>query len=236
MEGFRTDAVLIATVAIDAINSIWRHDYKVPARKPKSAPLDYAEFLDRFAADPATGLICVVFLAQDMAASRAARLHPMAQRLLRARAADDGPPPSRPTFREWPHTHKDCTWSDLVTEEPALAAEKELERAAKEYTRGALAYRLFRCGTAHHYSRGDRTSDFSSGIDAEISYSAPMAMGGRIRPIGVKLGIGRLTTWLRACATNYATECTRHALRPATNFDASRVSLTSLASVWRTVR
>jgi hypothetical protein len=230
--GFRTEAYLMTTVAIDALAAIWRHDFGMPEA---SGTKNFASFVREFVADPAAERICVVFFAEDLLAFGPARLHPVAQRLLEQRAASRNRVPGV-VEGEAPHAHKDVTWTDLVVEEPSLANENALEELAEDYTRSALAYRLYRCGPAHALSRGSRTSGFSSGDgDDEISYFPRYLSGNVTLPISLKIGIKTFTQWLRTAATRYAAACAKAGKRPADNFDASASSLALLHKKWRKV-
>lgn len=231
--GFRTEAFLVATVAIDALAQLWRHDFKLTG---EDGPLNFAAFVDQFAGDPRSRLVCVVFLAEDMLTHSTTRLHPAAQRLLEARAAWAGPKPREVHSRECPHAHRDASWADLIVEEPSLAGETSLQSVARYYTRAALAYRLYRCGPAHAFSRGSRTSGFSDiKGDDEISYFPPYRSGGFVRPISLKIGIRTFTGWLRSAATNYAAECIASEKTPGFGFDASATSLANLTKKWKSV-
>lgn len=231
--GFQTEAFLMTTVAIDALAAIWRHDFGL---SDESGPLDFAAFVREFVADPAGELICVVFLAEDMITHGPVRLHAIAQGLLEGRAASRGQKPTEMEFRESPHAHRDVTWSDLIAEEPSLASEKELEMLARHYTRSALAYRLYRCGPAHGFARGSRTSGFSEPAgDDEISYFPSYVVGGVVKPISLKIGIRAFTQWLRTAATNYAAACGAAGKKPADGFDASATSLANLRGKWKDV-
>jgi hypothetical protein len=231
--GFQTEAFLMTTVAIDALAAIWRQDFGV---SDEGGPLNFAAFVREFVADPAAELICIVFSAEDMLTHGLARLHAIAQDLLEGRAASRGPKPAGFEFRESPHAHRDVTWNDLVKEVPLLAHEKGLEKLARHYTRSALAYRLYRCGPAHGFARGSRTSGFSDPVgDDEISYFPSYVAGGVVKPISLKIGIRAFTQWLRTAATNYAGVCSATGKRPADGFDASATSLAKLRGKWKGV-
>jgi hypothetical protein len=228
--GFQTDAFLIATVAIDSIGAVSRHDFAQPYQ---GGPLSFTAFVNAFASDPATDQLCVVFLAEDMITFGSPRLHAIARRMLQKRAADPTVEVTELTFRESPHAYEDVTWADLVKEEPALAGELELEKIARHYTRAALTYRLYRCGPGHAYSRGSRTSGLADPRDNdEISYSPAHMVRGVKRPISLHIGLHTLTRWLRTSATNYAKQCRAAGKAIAAGFDASSDSLENLKDKW----
>lgn len=227
---FRTDAFLIATVAIDSIGAIWRHDFAKPF---ESGPLDFAAFLRFFGDDPETDKICVVFLAEDIIAFGSARLHAVARRMLQKRAADPTVKVEEFEFRESPHAYEDATWADLVNEEPTLASETDLAQIARQYTRAALTYRLYRCGPGHAYSRGSRTSGFADPRDDdEISYFPAYVVRGVLQPISLHIGLHTLTRWLRASASNCARQYRTAGKVIAATFDASSESLDNLKAKW----
>lgn len=228
--GFRTDAFLIATVAIDSIGAIWQHDFAQPF---ESGPLNFAAFLSAFGGDPETNKICVVFLAEDMIAFGSSRLHAVARRMLQKRAADPTVKVEENEFRECPHAHEDATWTDLIKEEPALANEAELEKIARQYTRAALTYRLYRCGPGHAYSRGSRTSGFADPRDDdEISYFPAHVVRGALQPISLHIGLHTVTRWLRASASNCASQYRTAGKVIAASLDASSESLDNLKAKW----
>jgi hypothetical protein len=227
--GFRTEAYLIATTAINALAAIRKHDDKRPAN---GAALQFAEFLDDFAGDARTKRLAVVFLAEDAIRSGPPRLHQVAYRLLEDRAAIRGSNVEF-EFRESPHAHRDIAWSDLVAEVPEFGREARLQAIARHYSYGALLYRLYRCGPAHALSRPDRATVFSQNEpDAEISYFPEYLAGGRVRPISLKIGLLAVTGWLRAVATAYAEHCHTAGRRPADGFEPGAETLASLAHVW----
>lgn len=229
-ERFRTEAYLLATVAIGALSAIRKHDDGL-AHQP--AALEFAQFLDDFGGDPRTSHVAVVFLAEDAVRGGPARLHEVAYRLLEDRSAIRGTKPTSFEFRESPHAHRDCTWEALATEVPAFASEPKLRDVAKHYTYGALLYRLYRCGPAHALSRPYRATVFSQDEpDDEISYFPEFLAGGRVRPISLKIGLLAATNWLRASATAYAAHCAARDRRPADGFEPGAESLASLARVW----
>ncbi len=234
-DGWRHEAVLIATVALDALANIREHDHKL---KRINGAERLSQFVQRYAGDPDTRKIAVVFLAEDILAIGPARLHEVARRLLLAR---DVNPAQEATssfeFQASPFAHLDCEWDELVNKEPALAPENDIEKLARErYTYPALLYSLTRCAVVHSLTRGTRTSDFSRDEpDDEISYLPPYEDAGRMRPISQKVGLRRITTWLRTATTNYAAECEHHGIRPADGFDANAKSLDQLYGAWKKV-
>ncbi len=231
----RTEAYLIASVALDALATIAEAAGHVPANQRPALRL--AEFVAQHADPVLARRLAVVFVAQDMIACGPARLHPIATRLLTARAALKGPKPTEWEMRESPHAHRDADWAGLVKEEPALASETKLEAVAAEYSYPALVYRLYRCGPAHALSRGSRTSGFSRAApDDEISYFPEWVSDGVVRPIGLKVGLLVITGWVRKCASSYAAHCrTLGGVEPAKGFDPSAESLDRLAKVWKSV-
>jgi hypothetical protein len=234
-EDARTEAYLIASVALDALATIADAAGHVPANQRPALRL--AEFVAQHADPVLARRLAVVFLAQDMIANGPVRLHPIATRLLTVRAAAKGPKPTELEMRECPHAHRDTDWAGLVTEEPALASEARLEAIAAEYSYPALVYRLYRCGPAHALSRGSRTSGFSQAApDDEISYFPEWISNGVVRPIGLKVGLLVITGWVRKCASSYALHCTAlGASEPARGFDPSAESLERLARVWKSI-
>lgn len=231
--GWRHEAVLIATVALDALANIWEHDHKLQRTNGANR---LAQFVQQYAGDPETKKIAVVFLAEDMLAFGHPRLHEVARRLLVARHVN----PSKEVapsfeFQASPLAHLDCEWNALAVEEPDLAPENGIRKLASErYAYPALLYTLTRCAVAHSLTRGSRTSDFSrDDSDDEISYFPPYEASGRTRPISQKVGLRRVTTWLRTAATNYAAECEELDIKPAGGFDANAKSLRHLYSAWK---
>lgn len=231
--GHRTAAKLLAAVTLDSLAQIWEHDYG-----PKhfgGSDLRLAAFIATFAEEPQASHIAVVLFAEDLARLGPPRLAPIAKRLLAGRAAAQ-PPLLTMEFGEMPYAHRDADWRALIAEEPELD-KPTIEKVARHYMYPALVYRLIRCGLAHSFTTGSRTTDFSSPAgDDEISYFGRMKIGGKLRPISIKFGILTLTRWLRTSATLYAEQCERNGKRPADNFDASNESLAKLDRKWKDVR
>ena len=239
-QGWRNEAHLVATVALDSLANIWRHTLEpLPANAAKSSALRQLEFVQKFTGDPDVNRIVVIFLAEDIIARRVTRLIPLAERLLRARVASYRERPTVMEMRESPAAHLDKDWQELVHEEPDLARETALEKTARHYTYPAMLWRLYRCSLAHSLSKGDRTSDFSgSEPDDEVSYFPAWTDGARQRPISLKLGLKATTNWIRAGVTGYAKECTQQGVDPVGTFNPTAVSLAELLGdkVWRGVK
>lgn len=235
-EGWRHEAVLIASVALDALANICEHDKKTA----DVSQLDrFRGFVERYTGDSDARKIAVVFLAEDMLRFGPPRLDDVARRLLSKRNVDAGEPIARPIeFATSPFAHLDAEWSALILEEPTLSGEGQIEQlAVGRYTYAALVYSLTRCAVAHALSRGSRTSDFSSGEpDDEISYFPPYEVGGRTRPISLKVGLRKMTQWLRAAATNYSAECAKLGTKPADGFDPNAESLARLQEKWKKMK
>ena len=235
-DGWRHEAVLIASVAIDALANICEHDQKTPGAGHLER---FRSFVEHYSADADARKIAVVFLAEDMIRHGPPRLHDVARSLLAKRNVDPGDKIARPMeFATSPFAHLDAEWSALVVEECALSGESKIEALATErYTYAALVYSLTRCAVAHALSRGSRTSDFSSiEPDDEVSYFPPYEVGGRTRPISLKVGLRKMTRWLRAAATNYSAECKKLGKKPADNFDPNAESLATLSEKWEKIR
>jgi hypothetical protein len=223
--GNRTAAKLMAVVALDALGAIWKHDY---AATTSTTTFLLAEFVQTFVPDKRSDWIAVVFLAEDLIRMGPPRLAPVAKKLLQERDADPCPP------NEFPHSHKDKNWADLVVEEPSFANEAALEKLAKRYTYPALLYSLLRCSVAHSFTTGSRVSDYSPMEgDDDISYSAPELFAGQRKPICIKFGIRTITGWLRAAATNYAAKCAADGKQPAEGYDANKQSFQKLEELWK---
>lgn len=234
-DGWRHEAVLIASVALDALANIWEHDKNL---NHVNSAVRLANFVQSYTGDADAMKIAVVFLAQDMLAHGPPRLHAIAKRLLAKRNVDlSGQRPRPMTSGTSPYVHLDADWLGVTVEEPALANEPAMERLATErYTYPALLYTLTRCAVAHSLSRGTRTSDFSGKEpDEEISYFPPHVGGNATRPISLKIGLKRITNWVRTTATGYARECEQLGAEPANAFDPSGHSLCRLYGAWRTV-
>lgn len=230
-DGWRNEAHLVASVALDSLGRVWAHD--LPKEAPRSGDaVRFRAFVQKYARDPKTSNVAVVLFAQDLYQYGSSDFRDLATRMLDQRNAITGPDKGM-EFREWPHQHKDCTWGALLLEEPDLAKDPKLKKQAERYTYPALVYSLFRCGVAHTLLRGSRTHDFS-GVepDGEISYSPPMLLGGRTRPIGIKFGLRVTTGWIRACASNYRATCDERGILPANKFDPSDKSLAILKKSW----
>lgn len=233
-EGLRTDALLIATVALDSLAAIWEHDFVL--RFGNGSDLRLAAYVQKFSGDERAEKIAVVFLAEDVLQHGPPRLHEVARRLLDRRDVDESP--VRPMeFRGTPRAYLDVDWAGLITEEPALAAESNLEKLVARYTYPALLYRLHRCAVAHTMSTGSRTSDFSSGNpDDEISYFPRWVSTGRVHPISLKIGLRAITNWVRASVTSYVAECDRLGKRPADDFEPNAKSLAKLQRKWKDMK
>lgn len=235
-DGWRHEAVLIASVALDALANICEHDQKAG----RTSHLErFRRFVEHYSADADARKIAVVFLAEDMIRHGPSRLHDVARSLLAKRNVDPGEKIARPMeFATSPFAHLDADWSALTVEEPTLLGEGQIEQlATQRYTYAALVYSLTRCAVAHALSRGSRTSDFSSGEpDEEISYFPPYEVGGRTRPISLKVGLRKMTQWLRGAATNYSAECERLGKTPADGFDPNANALATLSEKWEKIR
>ena len=156
-DGWRHEAVLIASVAIDALANICEHDQKTPGAGHLER---FRSFVEHYSADADARKIAVVFLAEDMIRHGPPRLHDVARSLLAKRNVDPGDKIARPMeFATSPFAHLDAEWSALVVQECALSGESKIEALATErYTYAALVYSLTRCAVAHALSRGSRTS------------------------------------------------------------------------------
>lgn len=231
-EGFRNEAHLIATVALDSLGRVWAHD--LPNEAPKGADAErFRVFVKKYADDHQVHRIAVVLFAQDLLEYGPVAFQESARRMLNRRNALMDPA-EHMQWREWPYQHKDCDWEALLEEESSLEREPRLEGTAERYTYPALVYSLFRCGVAHTLLKGSRTHDFSGkAADDEISYTPPMTFRGRTSPIGIKFGLRVITGWVRSCASSYTKKCAERGIRPADEFDASDRAQETLRKAWK---
>jgi hypothetical protein len=232
--GWRNEGQLVAAVALDSLASIWEHSRE--RKKTSRASLRLHEFVRTFTQDPKADKIAVVFMAEDMLAHGPQRLHAVANRLLDARVPSRSEKAGPMEFRQSPATYLDKPWDVLVAEEPSLASETRLQELSSDYTYPATLYRLYRCGLAHSFAKGDRTSGFSGNEpDDDISYFPEWTDGARRRPIGLKFGLKVVTTWVREAATRYAAACSSSDVDPVAGFDPSSQSLGLLQEYWKHV-
>jgi len=230
--GWRNEAFLLATVALDALAAIWQHDLST---SNDSSALRMAAFVQKFSSDPKAHTIAAVFLGEDLLTHGPPRLASLADALLAARGVgrervqDFG-------YRAGPLAHKDTDWAELVAQHPSIA-EPELEKLAAHYTYPALLYRLHRCAVAHSLSSGTRTSCFSeSEPDDEISYFPEFIVRGKVRPISLKIGLATVTRWVRACVSAYVAECIQADREPAQGYDPNAESLENLRRLFRKLK
>lgn len=230
---FRNEAHLVANVALDALSLVWTHDFPQEAPSAGGDAVRFRRFVQRFADDPQKNNVAVVLFAQDLIEFGPNELRSAGNKLLEERQAGTDPA-KHMEFREWPHQHKDCDWTSLANEEPALRGRPELAEIAERYTYPALVYSFFRCGVAHTLLKGSRTHDFSgTEPDDEISYAPPMIVSGKTRPIGIKFGLKVVTGWLRSSVTNYVEHAEAKGVRLADDLDPSKRAQENLERAWR---
>jgi hypothetical protein len=231
-EGWRNEAYLVATAALESLCTIRDHDHRA-AKLPGA--VRFTKFVQQYSGETDARKIAVVFLAEDLMHHGPGALRQVAVNLLTIRAAIQ-PRPEPIDCRESPHAHRDCDWSTLVSEEPQLAKVGEIEKLSVEYTYPALLYRFYRCSVAHTLSRGSRAKCFSGNEpEDEISYFPEFMEKGKVQPISLQIGLAAVTRWLRTSATGYAAECTKRGSRPADGFDASSRSMNELKARWKKV-
>lgn len=223
--GWVLEARTIAAASLDALASIWLHDYpdvksKLVAELAGTPPpsIRMTRFLKLFAAaDEEVHKVAVVCFAEDWkrydtnSAALAARL--LAPRLGKGRG-------------DLPHSHKDVPISLLVKEEPELAMLPHIVQMAEEYEYGALLYSFYRCPLVHHASPSKRTHGFTRGTEV-------MYMPLHSNHTSISFGPALITRWLRCTATGYVSACARDSIRPANDFDPGKDPEGRLEGRWK---
>lgn len=208
--GWNQEASTLATSTIDALATIWFHDF--PAVEPAiraelagavPASIRMARFLKTFASqDAEVRKIAVVCFAEDWM-RYAPKTASIAERLLKERLGK--------LRGELPHSYKDLSIEALLLEAPELRTIPGAIAMTEDYEYGALLYSIYRCPLVHHASPGRRVHGFTRGT--EVMYMRLEANRTRI-----SFGPNLITSWLRASVTGYVHECARIGIAPARDF------------------
>jgi hypothetical protein len=222
--GFTVDANIVATTALDALTTVWLHDFptdRVAMEKDSGGKVPpsirMARLVRRFAAGAShVDKVAVFMFAEEWKKNVPASVTD----------ADALLAPRRPTLPgEFPHAHLDVSRADLLRECPAIVDQPLLAALAEEYEYPALVYRFVRSPFVHYGTSSGRTHGFTRG--EEVFYM-PLKHG---TTIGIDVSV--VTGWLRAAATAYVAHCTTHGVRPATDIESGRRAEEALASRWK---
>ena len=224
--GFRVEANIVATTAIDALAEVWLHDFPMERqvmdaefRGRVSPAIRFTRFLKRFAAGaPHTQKVAVVMFADDMK-RQAPTLRDLADTILAPRGG------SLPG--ELPRAYLDISKHELLRTYPVIVEVPGLAALVEDYEYGALLYRFVRSPLVHFGSGSQRTHGFTQ--KDEVFYM-PLERG-----LALGFGIGVVTSWLRTAATAYTTMCTNAGIRPATNLETGREGEDRLAARWERI-
>lgn len=224
-EGSRLEAITIATASIDALATIWLHDFpdeqqnmnREFAEGKMPASVRMTRFLKRFASDDEdVQKVAVVSFAEDW------KLHApthsqAADRLLQPRISKKR--------GELPRSYLDIPIAGLLVEAPEIGANANVLKMAEDYEYGALLYSFYRCPLVHHASSSRRTHGFTR--DTEVMYM-------RLQPgrTSISFGPALVTRWLRTAATGYTLACAAASVKPADNFQPGRDQEDRLAKRW----
>jgi len=224
-EGAVLEASTIATASLDALATIWLHDFPQEqqalnrefAEGKLPASIRMTRFLKKFASnDVDVRKVAVVCFAEDW------KLHDSTQ----SAAADRLLVPRIGKRRgELPRSYLDVPVETLLIEAPELRGNLNLLKMIEDYEYGALLYSFYRCPLVHHASSSRRSHGFTRGTEV-------MYMRLQRERTSISFGPALVTRWLRVAATGYVLACAAASLKPANNFHPGRDQEDRLAKRW----
>lgn len=223
------DAHTLATASLDALATIWLHDFPNIKNKLENeiggavpASIRLARFLKQFVADDSrVSKVAVVCFAQDWKKNRPQDAC-LADKLLIERIGDS---------HTFPKSYLDISRTELAQECPELNSRPDLCALAEEYEYGAILYTFYRCPLVHVATTSKRTHGFVRGEEVKYCWSYDDN-----DKVTIGFGSNLAACWLRKATRNYVQTCQQAGIVPANHIDAGTSQEDRLKKRWSRLR